>query len=87
MRKPKVRYIVTKDGAECRFILSKCFGTRSRGFLAVGTPPHSFAGEKSALKAIVRTERLRAKLKGSMIDEQREVAMIVSSGVYAVKPV
>lgn len=87
MKKPKVRYVVTKGGEECRFILRSCFGTRSRGFLAVGTPPYSFASEKSALKAIVRTEKLREKLRGTLIDGQREVSLIVSPGVYAVKPV
>ena len=81
----RTRYVVTKDGVACGFILAKKFKSRTRGVLGKKPErPHRFSTRTAADHAINKTTTTAAMIKGSMIDGWSLIAPLMEPGKWAV---
>ena len=83
--KKRTKWIVTKNGVPCGFILRRKFTSRARGVLApVPEKPHRFCSIKSANHAIDLTLKTVEKVRGSMIDGWDKISAMMEPGRFEV---
>ncbi len=100
-RKPKKRFIVTKDGVDCGYASKRELGLAlvlqsghemkanhvgARGYL-VKKPdaPAILPGEKTALRQIEITERIANVSRGTLVDEMPKIQPLVERGKFEIR--
>lgn len=92
-KKPATKYIVTKDGVDCRLAPPRETGlgtdtTFKRGMLVpcVGNEePAVFGGERSASNFIEKAIFTREELKNTMVDAHPRLQAILTPGVFTTR--
>lgn len=78
-------YIVTKAEQVCTIV--NVTGLHRGGVLLPGVPVVEYLKKRDARRAIKRTERAAARLRGSLIDDWPRLNQLLAAGEFTIVPV